>query len=239
MARRRPILRLIGRLMLAGLAIGAVVLVFRQGLIPAQFSPLPPIDLASPSGWFIDWRLAELKRSRALCERALKSDHIKATPVADSPIKNGCGWENAVRVTTVGGASLSVDKLTCETAAAFTLWLAHEVQPLAEHHLGTRVASVQHMGSYSCRNIIGSRWLGNIRSEHATANALDIAGFRLADGRQVSVLRHWNGTGPETQFLRDAHKLACRYFRVAIGPEYNKEHRDHFHYDRGPASLCR
>ena len=105
MTRRRSILRLIGRLMLAVLAVGAVVLVFRQGLIPAQLSPLPPIDLASPSGWFIDWRLAELKRSRPLCERVIQSEHIKAAVVPDNPVKNGCGWENAVRISAVGGAA--------------------------------------------------------------------------------------------------------------------------------------
>jgi hypothetical protein len=89
------------------------------------------------------------------------------------------------------------------------------------------------------RNIIGNALWKQWRSQHATANAVDIGAFTLADGRRIAVARHWQGDGPEARFLKAAHGRACRYFRVVLGPEYNAAHRDHFHLDRGPFSRCK
>jgi len=220
------------------LAIGLFV-VMRQGLLPPRLSPLPALDLSTPNAWFVDWRIAELGRDRALCNRVLRPPAITAFPVRENPISNGCGWENAVRMSNAGGATLSVGTVSCEVAAGIAMWIAHDVQPLAQEILGSRVRSVQHMGTYACRNVVGRKWWYPARSQHATANALDVSGFTLASGRQISVARHWSGTGPEARFLREIHARACRYFRVAIGPEYNSFHRDHFHYDRGNLSRCK
>jgi hypothetical protein len=220
------------------LALGVFV-VMRQGLIPAAWTRLPALDLGDSGAWLVDWRIAELKHDRALCTRVLKAPMIRATPVPASPIKNGCGWENAVRIANAGGAALSVGTVSCEVAAGIAMWLAHEVQPRAQSILGSRVTSVQHAGTYSCRDVKGRKFLPSIRSQHATANALDVSGFTLADGRKISVERHWRGTGAEARFLHEIHARACRYFRLAIGPEYNALHSDHFHYDRGFLSRCK
>jgi hypothetical protein len=159
----------------------------------------------------------------------LKAPHIDAQPIADSPMKDGCGWSNGVRLVSAGGVRASFDKLTCETAVALALWLEHEVQPLAQEILGQRVSSIQSFGSFSCRNIVGNGMSRKVRSQHATANAADIGGFNLANGKLVSVRSHWKGEGAEGRFLRAVHARACSYFRVALGPNYNAAHRDHFH----------
>jgi hypothetical protein len=214
-------------------------LVMRQGVLPSGYSPLPALDLSVPNAWFVDWRIAELKRNRALCSRVLKPPVIAVTAVSDNPIKDGCGWENAVRLSNAGGAAISVRTISCEVAAAFAMWMAHEVQPRAMAQFGARVASIDHAGIYACRNIRGRKlWVG-VRSEHATANAIDISGFTLAGGRWIGVEKHWSGSGPEARFLREIHASACRYFRVAIGPEFNEAHHDHFHFDRGILSRCK
>jgi hypothetical protein len=218
---------------------GAVLFAFRQGLIPARYSPLPLLSLDRPSKLFLEWQLAELRHEPGLCRRALTPPHIDAVAVPDHPLKDGCGWINSVRLAAAGGARVSVEKLTCEAAAAFALWMAHDVQRLALSLLHGRVASVRHMGTYACRNIVGSPFWKHIRSEHATANAIDIAGFTLADGRQISVLKHWTGAGPYSAFLHAVHRRACRYFRVALGPNFNALHKNHFHLDRGAFSTCR
>jgi hypothetical protein len=233
---RAPRLR---RGLLLTLLAAIVFLVLRQGVLPTWLSPLPALDLNVSNAWFVDWRIAELKRDRALCARVLRPPVISAQPVSANPIKNGCGWENAVRISRAGGASLSVGTVSCEVAAGIAMWLAHEVQPLAAEMFGSRVTSVQHMGTYACRNVLGRKWGFPSLSQHATANALDVSGFTLTNGRQISVARHWSGTGSEARFLREIHARACRYFRVAIGPEFNALHRDHFHYDRGPLSRCK
>jgi hypothetical protein len=234
--RRR---RLWPRLLLFVLIATATALAFRQGLVAPAVNPLPVLDLARPGPWLADWRLASIKYYPSVCARTLKAPHIEAQQIADGEMKDGCGWSNAVRLTSAGGVHASFDKLTCETAVALALWLEHDVQPLAMEILGQRVTSVRSFGSYSCRNVRGTAFWSHRRSEHATANAVDIAGFTLADGRQVSVRRHWGSATPEGRFLRQAHARACAYFRAALGPDYNDAHRDHFHLDRGPFSRCR
>lgn len=46
-------------------------------------------------------------------------------------------------------------------------------------------------------------------SEHAYANAWDVTGFELADGRVVSVQKHWRDAGPLRTFLRAVRDDAC------------------------------
>jgi hypothetical protein len=75
---------------------------------------------------------------------------------------------------------------------------------------------------------------GNSRahiSEHAFGNALDIAGFTLADGRQVSVKDGWRGVPEEQGFLRDVQAAACQQFSTVLAPGSNVYHYDHFHVD--------
>mgnify|MGYP003632355300 CR=1 FL=1 len=84
--------------------------------------------------------------------------------------------------------------------------------------------------SYSCRRVYGreeGRW-----SEHATADAVDVAGFRLEDGTQVSVLRDWDDGGPKSAFLREVRNGACDLFATVLSPDYNAAHRDHLHLDQ-------
>jgi hypothetical protein len=234
-ARRRSRAPLI---VLLALVAAAVAFAFRQGIVPLLLNPLPTVDLGQASAWFVDWRLAALKYQPDLCRQVLIAPHIDAKAIPDSPVKDGCGWNNAVRMTTAGGARIGFDKLTCEAAAALAMWVAHEVQPLAKEMFGQPVTALQSYGSYSCRNIIGNSFWKDRRSEHATANAADIGGFTLADGRQISVLRDWQGDKPEARFLRAVHKRACRYFHVVLGPDFNPAHRDHFHLDRGLLWRC-
>jgi hypothetical protein len=215
-----------------------LVLAFRQGLVPWFLNPLPAIDLADPSRPFADWRLAAMRYNSDLCQRVLVAPHVEVEPIADHPLQDGCGWTNAVRMTSAGGVRAGFDKITCEAATALALWLEYGVQQAAVDTLGQRVVAVQSFGTYACRNVVGAKYWKNRRSEHALANAIDIAGFTLANGQHISVRRQWSGDGPEGRFLRAAHDSACRYFRVVLGPNFNPEHHDHFHLDRGISWVC-
>ena len=103
--------------------------------------------------------------------------------------------------------------------------------------LGEPIAQVEHYGTYACRKVY-SRAEG-MRSQHAYANALDVAAFRTASGARVSVLHDFGDEGPRGRFLRRARDGACRWFRAVLSPDYNSAHRDHFHLDRGRFRLCR
>jgi hypothetical protein len=210
-----------------------------QGLIPLRYLPFATLKLTEPNSWFLDFRLAALKHDPEQCKTVLAAPLIDAHAVSDARYENGCGWINAVGFSRAGGAYVSIDKITCDMAAAFTLWMAHEVQPAAVEFLKSDVKSVQHMGVYACRNIVGSKAFTAFRSQHARANAIDVASFTLTDGRIISVAKSWKGDSADAQFLHAIHDRACHYFRVALGPNYNAAHSNHFHLDRGGFKSCK
>jgi hypothetical protein len=130
----------------------------------------------------------------------------------------------------------------CPVAAALFLWERDVLHAAAMRHLRVPVSAIEHAGSYSCRRLYG-RAEGPF-SEHATADAVDITGFRLADGRRISVLRDWKEDGPSGQFLREVRNGACDLFATTLSPDYNAAHRDHLHFDqsargRSGFSVCR
>ena len=222
----------------SGVVVAAVLgwLVLASGLLFPHLWALRPLDLSTPDQWFINWRLAAIRKDRDLCRAVLAPPHVVSSPVPDAVASEGCGWQNSERVISIAGARVSVDKLTCELTAGLSLWMIHEVQPEALRLFGHKVAEVHHVGGYACRNIDGS---SGERSEHAAANALDITAFTFANGKRISILRGWPTDGADGTFLRHIHARACRYFPVALGPAYNAAHRDHFHYDRGAARKCK
>ncbi|WP_421933261.1 extensin family protein [Phenylobacterium sp.] len=126
--------------------------------------------------------------------------------------------------------------LTCKEALAVSIWERQVVQPAAFEVLGEAVTAIDNYGSYSCRRIYGQAE-GPI-SEHASANALDVAGFKLANGEVISVLKDWNDPGPKGQFLHRVRDGGCRVFITVLSPDYNAQHANHFHLDMGGSPLC-
>ena len=127
--------------------------------------------------------------------------------------------------------------LSCQAAVSLALWEKHTLQPAALAHFGAQVARIEHYGSYACRNVYGSAT--GRRSRHATADALDVAGFVLANGRRIRVQRDWPKENQPARFLREVHRGACRFFDGVLSPDHNAAHADHLHLDRGPGRYCR
>lgn len=236
MKRRRSIIL---PLLLATLMFAAVTAAFWFGMVPNSLSPFPTISMNKQGQWFIDPRLSTLRNDRSLCKRVLTGPHISAKPARARPYGDGCGWHNAFRATKVGDASIGIKQLSCETLAGLNLWMLDVVQPSAETYFNSHVSEIKNFGTFSCRDIIGNPMWRGVRSQHATANAIDISGFRLADGTALSLIRDWNDQGPKGRFLREIHRKSCRYFRVSLGPNFNPSHKDHFHFDRGPLWTCK
>ena len=166
-----------------------------------------------------------------------------ATIAARPPLDGGpgCSVANVVDLDAVevGGrrvAVTSLDKTSCTAADAFVDWARSGVAAAARRHFGSDLARIETMGSYSCRNVAGT----SRRSAHSTADAIDVSGFVLADGRRITLLAAWNGGTPAEQaFLRDVHRAGCRSFGMVLGPDYNASHRDHFHLERAGQNFCR
>ena len=80
--------------------------------------------------------------------------------------------------------------LRCPMIPAVDHWVSTVVQPAARSYLGQAVVEVKVAASYSCRPRNGI--FGGKLSEHGHANALDVSGFKLADGRWVTVKGGWS-----------------------------------------------
>ncbi|USA38635.1 extensin family protein [Pelagerythrobacter marinus] len=176
------------------------------------------------------------------CLAELGATGAAFTPLPDRYAGPGCSLLNTVELSRLAGdrGSFSISNLgpvACPTAQAFAAWARYGVDRAARVYLGSPVVRIETMGSYACRNVAGS----GRRSAHATAEAIDIGAFHLADGRRISVLHDWDGgTAAEREFLRVVQRSACKRFRTVLGPEYNAAHRDHFHLERGgDGGFCR
>lgn len=140
------------------------------------------------------------------------------------PVK-GCGVEAPVRVTSVSGVRLSQPAtLDCGTAVALRTWVDRALQP---RYSRSKVVQLQVAAHYICRSRNNQR--GAKISEHGRGKAIDISGFVLANGREVSVRNDWRGSGGAP--LRKAYKGACGIFGTTLGPGSDGFHEDHMHFD--------
>jgi hypothetical protein len=153
------------------------------------------------------------------------------------PLSEGiCGERSPLVVTAVLSRGRMVPlsspvTTNCQMASALPGWVA-DVDGYAEAMLGSRLAEVNTGTSYMCRN--RNNGADGFTSEHGFANAVDVTGFTLEDGRSIGVEGKWLPAGaPEGRLLRLAHDAACGGFTTVLGPEANAEHRDHLHLDLG------
>ena len=154
----------------------------------------------------------------------------KAEPIKDFSEGNGCGISNGYRIFASSGVGFSQPAtVTCAVANTFNDWLQETVQPRAGEIYGSRVTAVKIAASYSCRprnNVRGAKL-----SEHGMGNAIDVAGFTLADGREISVLGDYYGSRHNQAFLRAIRSDACGPFNTVLGPGSDANHKDHLHFD--------
>ncbi|WP_252499084.1 extensin family protein, partial [Escherichia coli] len=99
---------------------------------------------------------------------------------------------------------------SCPLAVSYALFERHVLQPAALDIYGQPLARVEHVGSFACRSVYNRE--DGRRSQHASANALDISGFRLADGRRIRLATDWAGESADGRFLRRVRDGACASF---------------------------
>lgn len=195
-------------------------------------------------------RQASVSRSPALlpvrpearqCLANLGASKAAFTPLPDQYYGAGCSTLGTVKLASLRSddALLGLSNLgpvTCPLAETFAGWARFGVDRAAQQVLGSPVVRIETMGSYNCRNVAGSAR----RSAHATANAIDVSGFVLADGRRITVRGDWQSQSPKVrQFLTVVHSSACKRFGTVLGPAYNAAHLDHLHLELSSRPLCR
>lgn len=249
----RPRRSLAGWLFLLLIALLGWALTSGRIMVPDDWNPWAPLDVRAMPNLFTAFKLHRASSDRDACRAALANADLRTALLPDRATGPGCGFDNALRIERTTVAIGEPFSLSCRSALSLALWEHHVLQQAAIAHLQSEVVRIEHLGSYACRNIYGQD--GRRRSQHATADALDIAGFVLADGRRVRLLAHWpmpestadaatligddDQSLAKARFLRALRDGACRYFDAVLGPDYNAAHADHFHFDRGPARLCR
>ncbi len=132
--------------------------------------------------------------------------------------------------------------LTCEMVPALESWMAEKVQTAAAAVYGEPVVEMHSLGSYSCRRMNNGTGT-SMASEHSFADAIDVSGFSLADGREVMVRTGWRGAPEDQEFLRSVFVGSCDIFHTVLGPGSDGHHEDHFHLDlmrhAGGHHICR
>lgn len=225
-------------LLLVFIGAAAAVSIWRGWLpVADRWNPWAPLNVRDEPNLLTSFKLSRLQDDPALCEAALKTSTLRYTHQADSGPDVKCPLTNTLRIQG-GDVALSSSFLSsCRLAVAYALFDIHQLQPAAQSVFGQKVTQVDHLGSFACRNIY-NRSAGRL-SQHASANALDIAGFRLADGRRISVLKDWKDEGDDGRFLKMVRDGACQQFNTVLSPDYNAAHRNHFHLDMGRWRVCR
>ncbi len=196
-----------------------------------------PVSRAPTSGsGSANWEKPEARQ----CVRELSASGAEFAPLSDRYYGAGCQALDSVQLDRVGGdlgplVVTNLGPLACPMANTFAAWARYGVDRAARQLLGSPLARIETMGSYSCRNVAGT----SRRSAHSRAEAVDIGAFVLEDGRRISVKSGWNAGEKEREFLRTVHRSACKRFGTVLGPDYNAAHADHLHLEHGNGSFCR
>jgi hypothetical protein len=210
-----------------------------------QDVPWTPLRLDDPVGAFTLRKLVSLREDPSRCRALLASAGSNDIPAPARVAGPDCGYSDGMLLASKGNAQTFAPSgvvTRCSMAAALLVWERQVLQPAAQRRFGQPVRRIDHAGSFSCRRLYNRS--DGAFSEHATANAFDILGLRLADGTRVSVLKDWRRDSHKSAFLREVRNGACDLFATVLGPDYNRAHADHLHFDhaaRGQSGLgvCR
>lgn len=143
----------------------------------------------------IAWPTNDIADAQKLCEDIL-GEVIMVFDVAPPVRKGACGTPAPIRLKAIGSSPVvkisPPAKVNCKLAKALHEWLTKKVQPAAEKYFQSKIVKIRNLASYSCRN----RYSNPLKkiSEHAYANALDIASFVTADNRKIDLLKDWGPT---------------------------------------------
>lgn len=182
-------------------------------------------------------RQAERARAKgAVCgDPALQGDVVGTVP---GRIR-GCGVKGAIKLRSVSGVVLSQSSvMDCGTAKALKKWVNNGVKS-AIGKRGGGVSSIKVAAHYACRTRNNKK--GGKISEHGKGRAIDVSGFKLKNGEVITVLKGWRSS-KDGKALKKMHKAACGPFGTVLGPNADRYHQDHFHFDTAryrSGSYCR
>jgi hypothetical protein len=125
--------------------------------------------------------------------------------------------------------------MRCTMAEAVATWVREDLTATTAQ-LGSPPRALDNYASYDCRG--RNRVAGARISEHGLANAIDIRGVHLANGRFAEFTDRKLGR----EFREAVRKTTCARFTTVLGPGSDGHHETHIHMDlaerRGGYRLC-
>ena len=175
---------------------------------------------------------ATLPADEVACRRQLRRIGVQFRDLPPIVGGGGCGIDHPVEVSGFSGsiALKPAATLSCAMALGFARWTKHELAPAARLRYLSGIDTIHQGSSYSCRRIRGSGTL----SEHARGNALDVMKIALNNGREIDVRKPGWFAFRQRAMLNSVRSDACAYFTTVLGPGYDADHKDHFHFDIKP-----
>lgn len=204
--------------------------------LPREWNPTKRLYVEDPVTLLTQFKLDVAAGNAQLCREVLSDAAVGFVPLKPLRISAQCHVENHVNFSRAGRARLRDVNTSCAIALRTAMWERHGLQPAAQTHFGVGVAEIAHFSSYNCRAMRTSAGQSARMSTHATAEAIDIAGFTLDNGRQLVMKRDW---AREPEFFKAVRDSACIWFKTTLGPEYNALHADHFHLQSRGWGTCR
>lgn len=204
--------------------------------LPSQWNPTKDLSIDAPLTPVTQVQLLRATRDGATCAKVLHDYGARFDELPNLDRSEHCHIHDRVRLRAVGDVRVGPVETRCDIALRLAMWERHGIRPAAQA-AGMKVTRLFHQGSYNCRKMRTSRGTQEAWSQHATAGAIDIRAFGLADGRQLALVRHWDGEN--SAFLRNVWQTSCDWFRLVLSPEYNALHADHLHLQAGGWGFCR
>ena len=205
-----------------------------RGLAPLIVAPLVALALVG-CRFYTPFETRDPWRAEAE-ERCLAEGLVQKTafvePATDGNGYGACGMSHPFKVMAISRGEVMLQPkatLACPLIASVDRWIVEAVQPAAQAWFGEEVVELKQISSYACRSMNNQTGAGI--SEHAFGNAIDIAAFRFASGREVTVERGWRGAREEQGFLRQVQAAACERFSTVLAPGSDPFHYNHFHLD--------
>ena len=163
------------------------------------------------------------------CRRQLKSLGVAYQELPRINSGGSCRIDFPIKVGVLPGSVglKPAATLNCQMALTFAKWTKNELNPAARRRYWSRVKTIHQLSSYSCRRINGSHSM----SEHSKGNALDVGRIELSNGRDIDVEKPGLFAFRTRGFLGTVRADGCEYFSTVLGPGYNYDHRNHFHFD--------
>jgi hypothetical protein len=194
-------------------------------VLPEQFSPPQETYASFPDSS----DAAAAPASPSACQlRLAKVAVFQALGTLVGP--GDCGAPDAVQLQTVllpDQTKVAVTPpatLRCPMAEQVADWLRQDVAPtLAESGPPLRV--LDNFDSYECRG--RNRVRAAALSEHGRADAIDVRGFRLADGREINL----TDVSAAKDLRAKIRSSVCARFSTVLGPGSDGYHEEHIHLD--------